>query len=183
MDFEEQELESRDGEEDLKQFKDVCSTLSNLMKELLNLKLKAKSDNSVESDIIQKRIEGSLLFVTLKKLNRLDKLRLKRSRDLTHDAKQRVDTFHLQLENLLYEVFHLQKEVDKCLEFKSKDEDIELVSEEEFYRDAPTTISKAVNSSHFLKNNFLIFIDFSNMKTKNCRKLRKMTSTKKLLLD
>lgn len=143
MDFEEQELESRDGEEDLKQFKDVCSTLSNLMKELLNLKLKAKSDNSVESDIIQKRIEGSLLFVTLKKLNRLDKLRLKRSRDLTHDAKQRVDTFHLQLENLLYEVFHLQKEVDKCLEFKSKDEDIELVSEEEFYRDAPTTISKA----------------------------------------
>lgn len=38
--------------------------------------------------------------------------------------------------------YYLQKEVDKCLEFKSKDEDIELVSEEEFYKDAPATISK-----------------------------------------
>jgi len=142
MDFEERELEFRNGEEDLQQFKTTCVKLCNVLKEILNLKLKAKSDKSVNTEITAKRIEGSLLFVTLKKLNRLDKLRLKRARDLTHDAKQRVDTFHLQLENLLYEVFHLQKEVDKCLEFKSIDEDIELVSEEEFYKHAPATISK-----------------------------------------
>lgn len=33
-------------------------------------------------------------------------------------AKQRVDVLHLQLQNLLYEVLHLQKEISKCLEFK-----------------------------------------------------------------
>lgn len=157
MDFEEQELESRNGEEDLHQFKDACSKLCTIMKEILHLKLKAESDKSDDAEIMSKRVEGSLLFVTLKKLNRLDKLRLKRARDLTHDAKQRVDTFHLQLENLLYEVFHLQKEVDKCLEFKSKDEDIELVSEEEFYKDAPATISKEVIfSQSFFKKLFII---------------------------
>lgn len=104
VDFEEQELESRNGEEDLHQFKDACSKLCTIMKEILHLKLKAESDKSDDAEIMSKRVEGSLLFVTLKKLNRLDKLRLKRARDLTHDAKQRVDTFHLQLENLLYEV-------------------------------------------------------------------------------
>lgn len=33
-------------------------------------------------------------------------------------SKQKVDVLHLQLQNLLYEVMHLQKEIGKCLEFK-----------------------------------------------------------------
>lgn len=53
-----------------------------------------------------------------------------------------MDSLHLQLQNLLYEVMHLKKEITKCLEFKSKDEEIELVSEPEFFRDAPKEISK-----------------------------------------
>uniref|UniRef100_A0A8C6XEP0 THO complex subunit 5 n=1 Tax=Naja naja TaxID=35670 RepID=A0A8C6XEP0_NAJNA len=43
----------------------------------------------------------------------------------------------------LYEVMHLQKEITKCLEFKSKHEEIELVSVEEFYKEAPPEISKS----------------------------------------
>ena len=143
---EEKEMESRSGEDDLKMFKDTCLELRRLMQEILHIKLAAgKMDDKTKSDLLEKRTGASLLFVTLKKLNRLDKLRLKKARDQTHDAKQRVDTFHLELENLLYEVFHLRKEVDKCLEFKSKDEDIELVPVEEFYKEAPATISKTVN--------------------------------------
>ncbi|TRY97050.1 hypothetical protein DNTS_001458 [Danionella cerebrum] len=57
-------------------------------------------------------------------------------------TKQRVDVLHLQLQNLLYEVMHLQKEIGKCLEFKSQHEEIELVSEEEFFKDAPAEISR-----------------------------------------
>lgn len=38
---------------------------------------------------------------------------------------------------------HLQKEITKCLEFKSKHEEIDLVSLEEFYSEAPPNISKA----------------------------------------
>lgn len=37
-------------------------------------------------------------------------------------TKQRVDVLHLQLQNLLYEVMHLQKEIGKCLEFKYEEQ-------------------------------------------------------------
>ena len=48
--------------------------------------------------------QASLLFVTLKKLNRLEKLRVKACREATAASKQGVDSFNLQLQNLLYEV-------------------------------------------------------------------------------
>jgi len=90
------------------------------------------------------RQEFSSHFLTLKKLNRLDKLRTKQCRDNTQARRQQVDSYHLQLQNLLYEVLHLEKEVSKCLQFKSGDEDIDLVSLEEFYRNAPPEISRPV---------------------------------------
>lgn len=143
MDFEEGEAESRMGDEDFEMFRQTCSELQKYMQEILQLKLETQSEET-KNKIAEKRVEGSLLFVTLRQLNRLDKLRLKRTRDVTHDVKQKVDSFHLQLENLLYEVFHLRKEVDKCLEFRSKDEDVDLVDVEEFYQEAPPAISKPV---------------------------------------
>lgn len=44
----------------------------------------------------------------------------------------------------MYEVLHLQKEIHKCHEFKSRDETIELVSLEQFYEEAPEEITKPV---------------------------------------
>ncbi len=155
--FEEKEMEARTGDEDLVIFRQTCLELRKLMKDILELKLSSKGSSKTASEINEKRVEASLLFVTLKKLNRLDKLRLKKARDGTHDAKQQVDKFHLELENLLYEVFHLRKEVDKCLEFKSKDEDIELVAIEEFYQEAPANISKPVTHSFFCFSKQFIF--------------------------
>lgn len=120
-------------------------------------------------EIEDRRILSCVHFMTLKKLNRLAHIRLKKGRDQTHEvgverfnppplpsspsssqcplplflsllplcsaplhpdsprspltlssfqAKQKVDAYHLQLQNLLYEVMHLQKEITKCLEFK-----------------------------------------------------------------
>lgn len=84
-------------------------------------------------------------MVALKKLNRLEKVRTRAGRDALHKEKQRVDSTHLHLQNLLYEADHLNKEVTKCLQFKSKDEEIELVSLEDFYRDAPAEVSRPVS--------------------------------------
>lgn len=95
--------------------------------------------------IAAKRIEASLQLVLLKKLNRLEKVRTRAGRDALHKEKQRVDSTHLLLQNLLYEADHLDKEVTKCLQFKSKDEEIELVPLEDFYRDAPAEISRPVS--------------------------------------
>lgn len=137
---EESEVDLRDPKKDYQLYKDTCEDLHRLMAEIQDLKSKGSKDASAE--IEERRVQSCVHFMTLKKLNRLAHIRLKKSRDQTHESKQKVDAYHLQLQNLLYEVMHLQKEITKCLEFKSKHEEIELVSVEEFYRDAPAKISK-----------------------------------------
>lgn len=71
-----------------------------------------------KDDIRELQIQTSLAFLELKKLNRMEKFRTKFARDSLTAAKSAVDSKHLQLQNLLYEVMHLKKEVIKCLQFK-----------------------------------------------------------------
>lgn len=59
-----------------------------------------------------------MLFVKLKKLNRLEKFRLNNAREKLYDTKRQVDNLHLQWQNLLYETHHLKKEISNCLSFK-----------------------------------------------------------------
>ncbi|XP_078523315.1 THO complex subunit 5 isoform X1 [Lissotriton helveticus] len=137
---EEAEVELRDPNKDYSLYKETCQDLQRLMAEIQDLKSKGSKD--VAAEIEERRIQSCVHFMTLKKLNRLAHIRLKKGRDQTHEVKQKVDAHHLQLQNLLYEVMHLQKEITKCLEFKSQHEEVELVSIEEFYREAPPEISK-----------------------------------------
>ncbi|OXB65902.1 hypothetical protein ASZ78_008596 [Callipepla squamata] len=137
---EECEVDLRDPIKDYELYKETCQELQRLMAEIQELKSRGVKDNASEID--ERRVQSCVHFMTLKKLNRLAHIRLKKGRDQTHEAKQKVDAYHLQLQNLLYEVMHLQKEITKCLEFKSKHEEIELVSLEEFYSEAPTDISR-----------------------------------------
>ncbi|KFV85171.1 THO complex subunit 5 [Struthio camelus australis] len=138
---EEGEVDLRDPIKDYELYKETCQELQRLMAEIQELKSRGIKDN-VRRSCNERRIQSCVHFMTLKKLNRLAHIRLKKGRDQTHEAKQKVDAYHLQLQNLLYEVMHLQKEITKCLEFKSKHEEIELVSLEEFYREAPPEISR-----------------------------------------
>lgn len=132
------EIESREFESDMNYHRKVCSDVRQLMLEIKNAK-----DNNEEADTVEKkRVQTTLQFVTLKKLNRLAHLRCKKARDTTMVAKQRVDNLHLQVQNLLYEVMHIEREITKCREFKSTDEDIALVEVEDFYREAPHKIAK-----------------------------------------
>ena len=71
LQLESQESETRSGETDLHLWRNTCGELRNLMKDIFELKIK----NNSPSDVSEKRIQASLLFVTLKKLNRLEKLR------------------------------------------------------------------------------------------------------------
>lgn len=143
---EEVELDSRDPEQDYTQYKESCESLATLMAEIQELKANGAKEGSAEVE--QRRMQSCIHFMNLKKLNRLAHMRLKKGRDQTHEAKQKVDVLHLQLQNLLYEVMHLQKEISKCLEFKSKHEEIDLVSEDVFYSEAPPGISRP----HLTKN-------------------------------
>jgi len=129
--------ERTSGDDDIL-FKAVCTELRDLLKELYTLKM-AKGDKEA---IREKRVEASLLFVKMKKLNRLEKLRMRTAREKTGGAKQKVDEYNLQLQNLRYEVLHLKKEVSRCVNFWSADQSVTMVDVNTFYADAPEDISK-----------------------------------------
>ena len=69
--LEDEESKQRPGETDLKLWKETCGELRDLMKDIFELKMK----NVSQGEITEKKIQASLLFVTLKKLNRIEKLR------------------------------------------------------------------------------------------------------------
>ena len=49
---------------------------------------------------------------------------------------------HLALQNLHYEILRMRTEIEKCMNFSSKDEEIDLVSVEQFYEEAPVDVCK-----------------------------------------
>ncbi|GMR42525.1 hypothetical protein PMAYCL1PPCAC_12720, partial [Pristionchus mayeri] len=53
-----------------------------------------------------------------------------------------VESKYMQLQNQSSEVGHLQKEIERCLQYPSNDEQIDLVPLEEFYEKAKPEISK-----------------------------------------
>jgi THO complex subunit 5 len=91
----------------------------------------------------EKGIQASLLIMKIKKLNRLDKIRLANRRESLAKEKLNVDSNRLKLQNLIYEADHLKKEINKCFSFKSEDEGIELVPVEEFLEVATIEGDKA----------------------------------------
>lgn len=92
-----------------------------------------------------------MIVVKLKKLNRLDKIRLATRRESLAKEKLNVDSNRLKLQNLIYEADHLKKEINKCISFKSEDEDIELIPMEEFLEKAPESSRAVVDDKHALR--------------------------------
>merc|ERR1719186_2395243 len=68
------ESEHRLPSQDKALLKNTCQELREHMEAIMQLKL-SQGGADVEDEINERRIQGSLLFVTLKKLNRLEKLR------------------------------------------------------------------------------------------------------------
>lgn len=54
----------------------------------------------------------------MRKLNRVSHLRVNKTRTKTFEEKNKIDEHHLELQNLLYEISHVKKEINKCLEFR-----------------------------------------------------------------
>lgn len=123
-------------------FLETCREIRSNLAEIAKLKKVDTSEAKREIKIKQK--ETCLLLTVLKKLNRIDKFRTKAERDALHQEKLRMDSTKLQVQNLIYECTYLKKEISKCFQFKSMDEEIDLISVEQFYKEAPETIAKPV---------------------------------------
>ncbi|KAH9525751.1 THO complex subunit 5, partial [Bulinus truncatus] len=137
---EEDDALGRDPLVDLQSFKASCNFLKSAIRDIKSLK---SSMPEAISNITAIRTDATIHFIHMKKLNRMAHFRCRKVRETTNEAKHKIDQCHLQLQNLLYEAMHLEKEIMKCMEFKSKDEEIELISVEEFYKDAPASITNA----------------------------------------
>lgn len=77
-------------------------------------------------DIDEKLRIGSMEFVLIKKINRLVKYKVRSGREELQAQKTLVDCNRLHLQNLLYEVNYLKREIKHCYKFKSQDEDIDI---------------------------------------------------------
>lgn len=138
--YEEKEARERDPGEDAKLYIKTCKEMSDILLEIAALKI--NTSEKTANQVREKQIEVDLKIILLKKLNRLEKMRMKECRDALQKYREQVDSDHLHLQNLVYENLHLSKEVAKCYDFKSVDEDMDLVSVEEFYANAPKSLSK-----------------------------------------
>jgi THO complex subunit 5 len=64
--------------------------------------------------------DASLMFLELKATNRDVLEGIEATREQTSGAKKELDDTRLQLQNVLYEKSHIQKEIKTCQDFRSK---------------------------------------------------------------
>lgn len=72
----------------------------------------------------------------------MSKIRAKLDQDLLHSKMQNLNRAQLHLQNLICVNDNLNKEITECLQSKSRDEEIELVSVEKFFKNAPQSLTK-----------------------------------------
>ncbi|KAF2309809.1 hypothetical protein GH714_005221 [Hevea brasiliensis] len=146
--------------------------------------LTIKKENKPKSELRELVTQIFLHFVTLRQANRSILLEEDRVKAETERAKAPVDFTTLQLHNLMYEKSHYVKAIKACKDFKSKYPDIELVPEEEFFRDAPENIKGPVLSDDTSHNLMLKRLNYELHQRKElCKLHEKLEQRKKSLLE
>ncbi|KAH9977965.1 Fms-interacting protein-domain-containing protein [Lactifluus volemus] len=91
----------------------------------------------IDDDPATIHIRAGALFARLKALNRDANAAARAHKQITADARHDMDQTHLRLQNLLYEKRHLEREIDKCRQFASVYQDIQMYSVEQFIELSP----------------------------------------------
>ncbi|XP_076271786.1 THO complex subunit 5 [Rhynchophorus ferrugineus] len=138
--FEEKEAQNRNADADTTLFFNICQQIQDLLEQVRELK-QTPGDEHL-SERIACLTEIVVKVCLIKKLNRIDKLAHVTDREVLNTEKQKCDSIKLTYQNLVYELHHLVTETNKCLSFKSEDEDIELVPFEDFMQDAPASVTE-----------------------------------------
>ncbi|KAJ3566310.1 hypothetical protein NP233_g7084 [Leucocoprinus birnbaumii] len=104
-------------------------------------------------------IRAMALIGRLKFLNRAANNATRAHKDVTAEARHDMDQSHLQLQNLLYEKRHLEREIEKCRQFASVYQDVPLYTLEEFKELAPEEFKteQILDDEHQLMLNRLNF--------------------------
>ncbi|KAL1198679.1 THO complex subunit 5B [Cardamine amara subsp. amara] len=154
------------------------------VEEIVAKMLSIKKEGNNKSEIRELLTQMFLNFVNLRQANRAILTEEDKVKAETERAKAPVDFTTLQLHNLMYEKSHYVKAIKACRDFKSKYPDIELVPEEDFFRDAPEAIKDKLvssDSSHVLMPKRL---NFELLQRKElCKHRVRLEQQKKSLLE
>lgn len=160
--------------------KETKSSVEEIISQLLSMKRESKSKSQLPEFIAQMFLN----FVNLRQVNRSILLEEDKVKAETEKAKAPVDFTTLQLHNLMYEKSHYLKAIKACKDFRSKYPDIELVNEDEFFRDAPQHIKGSNLSTDTSHNLMLKRLNYELHQRKELCKLReKLEQKKKGLLE
>lgn len=135
MEKEEEIANERAPGQNYEDFREKVAEAKTLLQQLSS---SVSSGNS--NDITSIKKELILTVGDMKVLNRLDKLRSRTSREAVSKIRGRVDECHLRLQNLLYEVMFIEREIKRSLDYKSRADDVELDELERFYKNVPENI-------------------------------------------
>ncbi|KAI3513107.1 hypothetical protein L1887_20433 [Cichorium endivia] len=159
------------------------TSVEDIVAQMLSIKKEGGGD-STKSQLPELVTQMLLNFVNLRKANRSILLEEDLVKSETEHAKAPVDFTTLQLHNLMYEKNHYVKAIKACKDFKSKYPNIELVPEEEFFKNAPEDIKNSVQSNDTAHDLMLKRLNFELFQRKELAKLHeKMEEQKKILQD
>jgi len=117
------------------------------------------SPSHFQHDSAALHIRAMALLGRLKSLHRASNTATRLAKEKTAEARQEMDQSHLNLQNLLYEKRHLEREIEKCRQFASIYQDVPLYSVDEFKRLAPeeARTEPVLSDDHQLMLNRLSF--------------------------
>ncbi|GAB4852176.1 THO complex subunit 5B, variant 2 [Ancistrocladus abbreviatus] len=163
---------------------DMLKESKTSVEEIVAKLLSTKKEKKLKSELRELVTQMFLNFVSLRQANRSILIEEDRARAETECSKVPVELTTLHLHNLMYEKNHHAKAIHACKDFKSKYPDIELVSEEEFFGNAPEEIKGSVISNDSSHNLMLRRLNYELFQRKELCKLReRLEEQKKSLLE
>ncbi|XP_057853680.1 THO complex subunit 5A isoform X3 [Cryptomeria japonica] len=154
------------------------------MEDIIAKMLFIKKEGKGRADLRDLITQLSVLFLKLRQANRIILQEEDRVKSETENAKIPVDFTTLQLHNLMYEKNHYQKAIKACKDFKSKYPDIDLVSEEEFFRNAPEELKGDPLLKDDPHKRMLQRLNFELFQRKElCKQWEELEQRKKILQD
>lgn len=115
--------------------------------------LSIKKQGNPKSENRELLTQMFLNFINLRQANRLILTEEEKLKAETELSKSPMDFTTLQLHNLMYEKSHYLKAMKSSKDFKSKYQNIDLISEQDFFNEAPEAIKSQTlsnDSSHDL---------------------------------
>ncbi|CAD6190445.1 unnamed protein product [Caenorhabditis auriculariae] len=153
------------------------------MKESSALKaaVKAYCDDPKENPL---QVNVMHRIARMRRIARLCQYSTAQLRKETAAQLEKVDAKVLELQNVSSEVQHIQKEINRCLEFSAGDEDLELVPVPEFYADAPIGVSKPEITKNNEHEQYLARLEYEVIQRKQLQStLQELEGRRNVLLS